>query len=132
ANPVVERDFGPYEGAKCYEYLHDRKEVCPWCPNQEVFAGKTKRWEWHSFKNGKTYDLIDSPLQNTDGSLSKLEILRDITEKKRGEDELKQRLGELERFQKAMVQREFRLKELKDKAAALEKTLADMKAKGAD
>ncbi|MEK7678994.1 MAG: HAMP domain-containing protein, partial [Deltaproteobacteria bacterium] len=22
ANPMVERDFGPYEGAKCYEYLH--------------------------------------------------------------------------------------------------------------
>ncbi|MEK7678995.1 MAG: hypothetical protein AAB356_02270, partial [Deltaproteobacteria bacterium] len=99
--------------------LHGRTEVCPWCPNEEVFAGNIKRWDWHSLKNGKIYDLIDSPLKNTDGSLSKLEILRDITGKKRGEDELKKRLDELERFQKATVQREFRLKELKDRAGAV-------------
>ncbi len=130
ANPVVERDFGPYEGAKCYEYLHDRKEVCPWCPNEDVFAGNTKRWDWHSLKNNKTYDLIDSPLKNTDGSLSKLEIMRDITGKKRGEVELKKKFDELERFQKATVQREFRLKELNDRVVELEKTIEALKAKG--
>ena len=102
----------------------------PVVPNEEVFAGNTKRWDLHSLKNDKTYDLIDSPLKNADGSLSKLEIMRDITEKKKGEAELKKRLDELERFQKATVQREFRLKELKDRAAELEKTIEDMKAKG--
>lgn len=129
ANPVVEKEFGPYEGAKCYEYLHDRKDVCPWCPNEDVFAGNIKRWDWHCLKNNKTYDLIDSPLKNTDGSLSKLEMMRDITEKKQGELELKKRFDELERFQKATVQREFRLKELKDRVVELEKTIGDMKAK---
>lgn len=129
ANPVVEKEFGPYEGANCYEYLHNRKEVCPWCPNEEVFAGQTKRWDWHSLKNNKTYDLIDSPLKNTDGSLSKLEIMRDITGKKQGEAELRKRFDELERFQKATVQREFRLKELKDRVSELEKTIEDMKAR---
>lgn len=79
-NPVIEREFGPWKGIKCYRYFHDRTEICPWCPNKEVFKGNTVRWEWHSFKNGKTYDLIDTPLRNPDGSLSKIEIFRDITE----------------------------------------------------
>ncbi|MBI5745750.1 MAG: EAL domain-containing protein [Nitrospirae bacterium] len=89
-NPVIEREFGPVEGRKCYEYFHDRDEVCPWCKNQKVFAGKTVRWEWYSAKNNKTYDLLDTPLRNYDGSISKLEIFRDITERKHSEDMIQQ------------------------------------------
>ena len=81
-NPSLMEKFGPYEGKKCYDYFHDGKEVCSWCKNQDVFAGKTVRWEWYSFKNQRTYDLIDSPLRNPDGSISKLEIFRDITDLK--------------------------------------------------
>jgi len=88
-NPVLKKDFGIYEGRKCYEYFHDRTEACPWCTNPDVFAGKTVRWEWYSFKNQRTYDLIDTPLKNPDGSISKLEIFRDITERKNAEEELK-------------------------------------------
>jgi len=82
-NPVIQREFGSVDGRKCYEYFHDLKDVCPWCKNKDVFAGKTVHWEWYSFKNQKTYDLIDTPLRNPDGSISKLEIFRDITERKR-------------------------------------------------
>ena len=87
-NPVLVKDFGVSEGQKCYEYFHDLTEACPWCKNPDVFAGKTVRWEWFSSKNGKTYDLIDTPLKNSDGSTSKLEIFRDITERKQMEEEL--------------------------------------------
>lgn len=89
-NPALLKEFGPYEGKKCYEYFHDRKEVCPWCKNEDVFSGKTVRWEWYSSKNQKTYDLIGTPLKNPDGSISKLEILRDITEHKRAKEQIKQ------------------------------------------
>lgn len=89
-NPAIEKEFGPIDKRKCYEYFHDREEVCPWCKNPEVFAGKTVRWEWYSFKNQRIYDLIDTPLKNSDGSLSKLEIFRDITEMKQAEEKIKQ------------------------------------------
>ena len=87
-NRVIEKEFGPVGGHKCYEYFHGRKEVCPWCKNQEVFAGRTVQWEWHSEKNNKTYDLLDTPLRNPNGTISKLEIFRDITDRKRTEEEI--------------------------------------------
>jgi len=89
-NQVLIKDFGPYEGIKCYKYFHDRDEVCPWCKNQDVWAGKTVRWEWYSFKNEKTYDLIDTPMTLPDGSIGKLEIFHDITDMKQAEEALKE------------------------------------------
>ena len=88
-NPAIQKGFGSYEGQKCYAYFHERTSVCPWCKNQEVFAGKTVHWEFHVDSNGRTYDLIDTPLKNPDGSVSKLEIFRDITERKLAEADLK-------------------------------------------
>jgi PAS domain S-box-containing protein len=86
SNPATERDFGPINGRKCYEYLHDRREICPWCNNAVVFSGKSVQWEWYFAKAGKTYDLIGSPYINEDGTVSKLEIFHDITERKRAEE----------------------------------------------
>ncbi len=88
-NPALEKAFGEPEGRKCYEYFHRKKRACSNCMNSEVFSGKVKRWEWYSKKTGKTYDLIDTPLKNFDGSVSKLEIFRDVTDKKWAEKELK-------------------------------------------
>ncbi|MCP4630377.1 MAG: PAS domain S-box protein, partial [bacterium] len=88
-NPALQQDFGSYEGQKCYAYFHERTAVCPWCKNQQVLAGETVRWEFHVAKNGRTYDLIDTPLKNHDGSISKLEIFRDITERKQAEEALR-------------------------------------------
>ena len=87
-NPTMEAEFGAIRGRKCYQYLQDREDPCPECKNEEVFAGNTVRWEWYSFKNQKTYDLVDTPLKNGDGTISKLEIFRDITERRQAEAEV--------------------------------------------
>jgi len=89
-NPILMKEFGPYKRNKCYAYFHDRQEICPWCKNSEVALGNTVRWEWYSIKNQKTYDLIDTPLYNSDGTISKLEIFHDITEKKQTEIKLRE------------------------------------------
>ena len=101
ANPTLIKEFGPVEGKKCYAYLADRDDACPYCKNPEILEGKSVRWQWYSPKNKKTYDLMDTPLKNPDGSIWKLEIFRDITEYKKTEealhkvrDELEQRISE--------------------------------------
>lgn len=89
-NPSFRREFGYVRGRKCYEYFHDRNEACNWCNNKKVISGETVRWEWSSPKNLKTYDMIDTPLQNPDGTISKLTVLRDVTERKKMEDSLRE------------------------------------------
>jgi len=99
-NPHLKKQFGPVKEKKCYEYFHDRREACPWCKNLDILAGKTVRWEWYSSKGKKTYDLIDTPLRNPDGTISKLEIFRDITEIKKKEEELEKYKYHLENLVK--------------------------------
>ncbi len=88
-NPVIEREFGAVTGRKCFEYFHDRSEPCPWCLNREVLAGKSVRWTWTSPKNNKIYDLFDTPFRKSDGSVSKLEIFRDVTEFMRAQESVR-------------------------------------------
>jgi signal transduction histidine kinase len=92
ANPAFETIFGPMKIGqdKCYQYFHNRRDPCPWCPNEAVFAGKTMRWEWHFTKNKRTYDLITTPLRNSGGNTSKLGIFRDITEHKKTDEEIRE------------------------------------------
>lgn len=98
-NPLLEKEYGPLNGRKCHEYFEGRKKACTWCKNQEVFKGKTVRWEWYSEKTNKTYDLINTPLKNPDGSVSKLGIFRDITERKKIEETLRESRKDLDRAQ---------------------------------
>ncbi len=90
ANPVLISEFGNFEGKKCFQYLHDNEEACEACRIQEVLAGSTIRREWFSPRNNRVYELLDTPLRKPDGSICKLEIFRDITERKRMEDALRQ------------------------------------------
>ncbi len=89
-NRVLIDEFGDQVGGICYKVFHDREEPCPLCKNTEVMKEKTVRWEWHSRMKNKTYDLIETPLKNIDGSISKLTIFRDISKRKRIEEELKE------------------------------------------
>jgi PAS domain S-box-containing protein len=99
-NSALETQFGPVEGRKCYQYLDDREEACPWCKNDAVFSeGKIVSWEWHSEKTGRTYDLMDVPLKNADGSVSKLEVFRDVTNRKQAEQALQESERDLNRAQ---------------------------------
>jgi len=89
-NPAIEKQFGPVNGRKCYEYFHDRMEACPWCKIFDVSTGKSIRWERYFSKAGKTYDLFDTPVIDEGGAISKLAILRDITDRKRTEMALRE------------------------------------------
>ncbi|MFP5214130.1 MAG: GAF domain-containing protein [Acidobacteriota bacterium] len=88
-NPTITRLFGPVEGRKCHEYLNGRSGECPGCKLREVLSGRSVRSTWSCARTGRKYDVFEAPLENADGSVSKLGILHDITDHKRVEETLR-------------------------------------------
>ena len=80
--------FGEGTGEKCHRLLNNSDTLCPWCRASEVFRGNRLHWELFIPKTEKTFALTELPLKNPDGSVSKLCIFRDITERKKREAEL--------------------------------------------
>ncbi|MGA1841948.1 MAG: PAS domain S-box protein [bacterium] len=101
-NPMLQKEFGIPEGRKCFEYFHNRQTECPWCKNREVLSGKTVRWEWHSPRTEKVYELIDAPLKNPDESISKIVIFSDITDRKKVEQRLQENENKFRQFIESM------------------------------
>jgi len=95
-NRVLRDEFGDQVGGICYRVFHGREEPCPRCKHSEVMKGKTVRWEWHSRRTNKSYDLIETPLRGIDGTISKLTIFRDVTERKKAEAMIQKLNEELE------------------------------------
>jgi PAS domain S-box-containing protein len=89
-NKAMVKVFGNGIGKKCHQVINRNDEVCPWCTAADVFEkGETSNEEVHLPALGKTYDLLDLPLRNKDGSISKLSIYRDITSSKDQEKRLR-------------------------------------------
>jgi len=98
-NSEVLAAFGPVEGRKCYQYFSNLENICPWCKhNIVIIEGKTYHREWFSAKDKRVYDLIATPLKAMDGEIVKLGICRDITKRKKEEEELKRYRSHLERL----------------------------------
>jgi diguanylate cyclase (GGDEF)-like protein/PAS domain S-box-containing protein len=89
-NPVLRKTFGAVIGDKCYKHFHNTPKVCPMCKNKDIFEGNSVRWEWLSQKSSRVYDIIETPIAGPEGGISKLAILRDITERKKIEAKLRE------------------------------------------
>ena len=86
---LLERTGYDATGEFCYKILHDREEVCPWCNNDRLFREqKTLRWQLKSPKDERWYDIINTPIRNDDGTLSKQSLLMDITKSHLAKEEL--------------------------------------------
>lgn len=72
-------------------------------------------------KDGAEFPVeLSISAMNIKGKWHAVGIMRDITERKKAEEKLKKHLDELERFQRIAVNREFRMKELRDRVEELE------------
>jgi PAS domain S-box-containing protein len=78
--------FGKGVGRKCYEVVNATDVMCPWCQAKEVFEnGESTHSEIYMPRLDRTYRIIEVPIKNLDGSLSKLNIYRDITKNRNQE-----------------------------------------------
>jgi PAS domain S-box-containing protein len=85
---MIERTGHNAVGERCYKALHERDSVCPWCVNEGVFRGETMRWELQSPKDQRWYQVVNTPIRHTDGTISKQSMIVDITDRKVAEEEL--------------------------------------------
>ncbi len=81
----IKRTGGYPLGQKCYQALHDLSQVCPWCVNDRVFRGETVRWEVLSPKDNHWFYVVNTPIKHPDGSVSKMAMIQDITDRKQAE-----------------------------------------------
>ncbi|HDS84352.1 MAG TPA: hypothetical protein ENN97_04070, partial [Phycisphaerales bacterium] len=97
-NAAIVNEHGPVSpGITCYAYLYGRTEPCPWCKLEDVVGGKTVRGEMKCPQTARVYDCFEAPLVNSDGRISKLTILYDMTEQKHMESSLRKSHEELDR-----------------------------------
>jgi len=90
--------FGDRVGEACHKVLHNEKGICAWCPMNKVFKHRTVRDERKLGVQQRTYEIVHTPLPAEDGIKQKLAVCRDITVRKKTEDDLKEANRELDAF----------------------------------
>ena len=82
-NKAMIQVFGDGVGKKCHDVINHSAAPCPWCRGPEVFDKRqTVHEEVYVPTVDKTYNLLEIPLHNSDGTVSKLSIYRDISHRK--------------------------------------------------
>ncbi len=120
ANPAIQNEFGPYDGRKCYDYLRRKCGSCAWCQTADTQEGvKMMRTEFTPPDTEKTYDIIDIPFQKDDGSMSKLKLIRDVTEQIKAHDILKKDKEAVEQLAREKTEELSQVKSALDEAKRL-------------
>lgn len=97
-NRAMEEAFGPQGGKSCFEAFFSRHSPCEECPMEQVLAGETVRQERRIGDGGRVYEILHSPLKGMQGTLQKLAVFRDVTERKEVEEKLREANRELDAF----------------------------------
>ncbi len=82
----IRKEFGDRHRETCFEFM-ERKEEC------EVCIAKKAVDEWKvqtktEFAGDKVFTVTAIPIRNLDGTVSAVEVIKDITEQRRAEEEL--------------------------------------------
>jgi signal transduction histidine kinase/DNA-binding response OmpR family regulator len=78
-----------FENKYCYEVLFNHKEPCEECPVLKALSTRQIHYNIISTPDGKIWEVKGFPVLNSSGDIIGLgEVVRDITEQKKAEDEL--------------------------------------------
>ncbi len=81
-----------YEGKKCYEYLQNRSNPCPFCTNHIITQNEDQSyiWEFQNEVNHHWYRCIDRVIEWVDGRQVRFELAVDINDKKMAEKQIQE------------------------------------------
>jgi len=93
----------------CYKALYALDEQCPWCVHEKILQGESVETEIDNPKDGRFFQTSNAPIFHQDGSISKITIYRDTTDRKlaqsaliESERELKIKAKDLEELNAAL------------------------------
>ena len=105
-NELLRERFGDKTGEKCYAAYMGLEEPCHFCSIQEAIkTGCATRVELVG-KDGRNYELNSSPFTDVDRNVKVIELVMDITGRKRAEEALQ---AEKQKFQTLSEQAPFGL-----------------------
>jgi PAS domain S-box-containing protein len=87
-NRFLSDRFGDLIGNKCYKGFMDSQNPCEGCPMKSTIENNSTESVEQKGKDGRYYELFFAPLKNPDGSVDALEVVRDITEKKKVQEKI--------------------------------------------
>lgn len=122
-NRAAERHSGNPLGRKCYNVLFNKKKPCSFCKWKSIIEGYTVRWELRR-EDGRTFDIVTSPIKNPDGSLHLMEILRDITRRKEMEEKYRLKSEETAKANEQLKRTIDQLKQTQEQLIQSEKLVA--------
>ena len=81
-NKTMIKWFGNQEGKICYSSVANLDEPCPYCQLSNVILHNKKVVYEPTTPDGQSFHIVATSIKNLDGSISKMEVIRNITEQK--------------------------------------------------
>jgi diguanylate cyclase (GGDEF)-like protein/PAS domain S-box-containing protein len=94
-NNTMIKWFGDQTNKTCYSSVAGLEEPCPYCKLSDVIEDNKKVIYEPTTPDGQSFDIVATSIKNADGTISKMEVIRNITDKKLAEKYLLQQKEEL-------------------------------------
>lgn len=87
-------------GKICYKEIKGLEEPCSFCINEVILKQNSHKWEDYNEKLKRYYSIISKLIKWPDGRIVKFEYAIDISDRKYLEEELKNKILDLEKYSK--------------------------------
>ncbi len=87
-NNTMIKWFGNQSGKVCYSSVANLDEPCPYCKLHEVIYENHKVIYEPTTPDGQSFEIVGTSVKNADGSTSKMEVIRNITDQKKAHEDL--------------------------------------------
>ena len=95
-NDTMIKWFGDQTNKTCYSSVAGLDEPCPYCKLEDVVYENKKVIYEPTTPDGQSFDIVATSIKNADGTVSKMEVIRNITDKKLAEANLIRQAQELD------------------------------------
>jgi len=95
-NKTLQGWFGDQTGKICYSSVAGLTDPCPYCKLHEVIHENKKVIYEPTTEKGNSFEIVATSIKNSDGTISKMEFIRDITNQKKAQENLQQEKNKLD------------------------------------